>query len=121
MAIPGENEIKLFLTQQIEFWNARKREEMTDLYRKYAADQLVIEYVGQPIGDGWKTYDHMWDTYSGSVRTDVIEVLINGNEAACYYNNVRLATGLGNPSIETYRFDDRRLHIRYFHKMHKSS
>jgi hypothetical protein len=94
---------------------------MTDLYRKYAGDQLVIEYVGQPIGDGWKTYEHMWDTYNGSVRTDVIEVLINGNEAACYYNNVRLATGLGNPSIEIYRFDDRRLHIRYFHRMHKTT
>jgi ketosteroid isomerase-like protein len=118
MAIPTEKEIKLFLTRQLEYWNARQREEMTALYRKYAQDQLVIEYVGQPIGDGWETYNHMWDTYNGKVRTDVVQVLVNGNEGACHFNNVRVATGSGNPSIEIYRFDDRRLHIRYFHETH---
>lgn len=119
MAIPSEHEIRLFLTQQLEYWNGRRREEMTALYRRYAEAQLIIEYVGQPIGDGWKTFDHMWDTYNGKVRTDPIEVLVNGNEGACCYNNVRVATGLGNRSIEIYRFDDRRLHIRYFHRAHE--
>jgi hypothetical protein len=118
MAIPSENEIRSFLSQQLEYWNAGKRPEMTALYRKYAAEQLIIEYVGQPIGDGWKTYDHMWDTYNGHVRTDTVQVLVNGNEGACHFNNVRVATGLGNPSIEIYRFDERRLHIRYFHQAH---
>jgi hypothetical protein len=121
MAIPAESEIKSFLTQQLEYWNAGQRDAMTGLYRKYAQDQLIIEYVGQPIGDGWQTYNHMWDTYNGKVRTDALEVLINGNEGACHYNNVRLATGLGNPSIEIYRFDERRLHIRYFHRTHTPS
>jgi hypothetical protein len=118
MAHIKETEIREFLAQQIEYWNSRQRAAMTALYKKYATNQLIIEYVGQPIGDGWKTYEHMWDTYGGTVRTDVIQVLVNGSEAACHYNNVRLATGLGNPSIETYRFEDGRLHIRYFHNTH---
>jgi len=116
MTIPSERDIEEFLRKHIEYWNAGKRPEMTALYRKYAEDQLVIEYVGHPIGDGWETYNHMWDTYGGKVINDVIEVLVNGNEAACYYRNVRLATGLANPSIEIYRFENRRLHIRYFHR-----
>jgi hypothetical protein len=118
MAIPDERDIGAFLKKQIEYWNTGQRTEMTALYRKYAEDELVIEYVGQPIGDGWKTYEHMWNTYGGKVRTEVGEVFVNGNEAACYYRNVRVATGLANPSIEIYRFDDRRLHIRYFHRVH---
>lgn len=120
MAYIDENEIKDFLAQQIEYWNSQQRDAMTALYKKYAADALIIEYVGQPIGDGWKTYEHLWDTYAGTVRTDVIQVLVNGTEAACHYNNVRLATGVGNPSIETYRFEENRLHIRYFHDTHAS-
>jgi hypothetical protein len=116
MAIPDEREIQSFLTQHLQYWNAGQRTEMNALYRRYAQDQLIIEYVGQPTGDGWKTYEHMWDTYGGKVRTDAILVLVNGNEAACHYNNVRVATGIGNASIEVYRFEERRLHIRYFHK-----
>jgi ketosteroid isomerase-like protein len=116
MTIPTQSEIRSFLTLQLEYWNAGRRQEMTALYSKYAQDRLTIEYVGQPIGDGWQAYEHLWDTYSGKIRTDVVQVLVNGNEGACHYNNVRVATGLGEPSIEIYRFDDRRLHIRYFHR-----
>src|ERR1700733_3259733 len=67
MSIPSEDEISHFLTNQLAFWNAGRRQDMTDLYRKYAGDQLVIEYVGEPIGDGWASYNHMWDTYGGKV------------------------------------------------------
>jgi hypothetical protein len=116
MAIPSQDEIQDFVTQQIALWNAGKREEMTALYRKYAGSGLVIEYVGEPLGDGWKTYDHMWDNYGGKVRGDVVQALVNGNEAAVHISNVRIASGLSNPSIEIYRFDDDRLHIRYFHR-----
>jgi hypothetical protein len=116
MAIPSESEIKTFLTQQLEYWNSSRRAEMTALYKKYAQSKLIIEYVGQPIGDGWTAFDHMWDNYNGKVRTDAIEMLVNGNEGACHYNNVRVATGIGNHSIEIYRFDEGRLHIRYFHR-----
>ncbi len=116
MAIPDEREIAAFLTKQLEYWNGKQRKEMTALYRKYAEEKLIIEYVGEPIGDGWMTFDHMWESYNGIVRTDVVQILVNGNEGACHFNNVRVATGIGNPSIEIYKFEEKRLHIRYFHR-----
>lgn len=115
MAIPDADEIRRFLHAQIELWNDGKREEQTALYRRYAADGLVIEYIGQPVGDGWATFDHMWDAYGGKVRVEVAQMLVNGNEAACHHLNIRKASGLANPSIETYRFEEGRLFVRYFY------
>ncbi|HEY2659763.1 MAG TPA: hypothetical protein VGI79_08575 [Caulobacteraceae bacterium] len=116
MPAPSEAEIHAFLQQQVRFWNEGRRQDMTDLYRTYAYEDLTIEYVGQPIGDGWKTYDHMWDAYGGKVKVELVEVLVNGSEAAYFARNVRLVGGAANPSIETYRFEPGRLHIRYFHR-----
>ena len=118
MSNPSEAEIRAFITGQVAFWNAGERDSMTALYERHAPSGLVIEYVGQPLGDGWATYNHMWDTYAGQVVVEVLEILVNGNEAACSIRNVRTATGLYNPSIETYRFEDGMLHIRYFHASH---
>ena len=112
---PSADEIRAFLTQQLTYWNAGQRQEMTDLYRRYARDQLTIEFVGQPIGDGWAAYNKMWDDYGGKVRTDVVQILVNGHEGACHFSNVRKATGVANQSIEIYNFGEGRLHIRYFH------
>jgi hypothetical protein len=115
-AVPTEAEIRAFMARQVECWNAGDRAGMDALYRRYAPDSLTIEYVGQPLGDGWKTYEHMWDAYAGRVRTDIVEILVNANEGAVFARNVRVASGLANPSIETYRFEPGSLHIRYFHR-----
>jgi hypothetical protein len=115
MAVPTQDEIRHFLHEQIELWNAGKREEQTALYRRFAADELVIEYIGQPVGDGWQTFNHMWDTFGGKVRVEVELMLVNGSEGACHHRNVRLASGVANPSIETYRFEEGRLFVRYFY------
>jgi len=42
-------------------------------------------------------------------------LLVNGSEGACHHRNFRLASGVVNPSIETYRFEEGRLFIRYFY------
>lgn len=118
MANPTDAEIKAFIADQIAYWNAGERDKMTALYERHAPKGLIIEYVGQPVGDGWATYNHMWDTYAGQVAVEALLVLVNGAEAACSISNVRTATGLSNPSIETYRFEDGTLHIRYFHESH---
>ena len=54
----------------------------------------------------------MWDAYAGRVRSEVVEVLVNGNEGACFLRNLRTESGVANPSIEIYRFEEGRLHIR---------
>lgn len=116
MAVPTETEIMAFLTEQLALWNAGEREAMTALYRRHAPDGLVIEYVGHPIGDGWAAYNHMWDNHGGKVTAEAQEILVNGNEGACFVRNTRVATGRFNPSIETYRFGDGTLQVRYFHR-----
>ena len=116
MKAPSVETIRSFLVQQMEYWNAGNREAFTDLYRSVAPKGLIIEYVGQPIGDGWQTFNHMWDTYNGLVKAEIGEILVNGNEGACYIRNVFVADGTVDPSIEIYRFEDDTLHVRYFHR-----
>lgn len=111
---PGEMEY--FVRKQLELWNALDRAGMTAMYRQHAPNGLIIEYVGHPIGDGWDTFNHMWDNYgTGEIRTEIKEIIANGNEVACYFHNVRIASGKYNPSIEIYKMQKGVLHIRYFH------
>lgn len=116
MSMPTEAEIRTFMEQQVAFWNDGDRDQMTALYRRYAGNGLTIEYVGHPIGDGWQTYEHIWDNYAGRVKLEPQAILVSGTEGACFIRNVRTATGLVNPSIETYRFGEGTLAVRYFHQ-----
>lgn len=115
MPIPDPDEIRAFLHDQLELWNAGDRQAHAALYRRYAERELVIEYVGQPVGDGWATFDHMWDNFGGKIRVEAALMLVNGNEGACHHLNIRRGSGLTNPTIETYRFEDGGLYIRYFY------
>jgi hypothetical protein len=115
MSTYDAEQIRAFLIANIELWNAKDRGGHTDLYRAAAPNGLIIEYVGQPIGDGWATFNHMWDTYNGLFHVDIGEIFVNGNEGACLYHNVLVADGKSNPTIEIYRFDQGKLHVRYFH------
>lgn len=113
----SEDQIADFLRLQYQLWNEQKREELNAAFKAVAPNRLVIEYIGSPPLDGWRALDEMWELYGGKVRTDVAHLVVNGNEAAVYVRNVRLlekdAHSVG--SIETYRFQDGDLFIRYYH------
>lgn len=113
--MPTRDEIARFIQRQTEFWNASDFEAMREIYREYARDRLIIEYVGMPIGDGWTEFQNLWNRYNGVVKTRTVEVMVNGNEAACYFRNERTVGTVVNPSIEIYKFTPGVLHIRYFH------
>lgn len=49
------------------------------------------------------------------IAIELCQVLINGNEVACYVKNHRRATGDFEASIEIYIFDQGKLLERYFH------
>lgn len=116
MAAPSERQIHDFLHEQIRLWNAQDRAGFEALYRRYAPNGLSIEYVGQPVGEGWEAFNQLWDGYNGKVRVEIEAVLVNGVEGACHYENVRIDSGVSNPSLEIYRFGDGTLSIRYFHR-----
>jgi hypothetical protein len=110
------DDIHAFLLRQVEFWNTGKKTEMFLLYHQIVPGKLTIEYVGLPVLEGWTALEDIWQRYAGKVRIDIHEVLVTGQEAACYLHNTTLGTGTAaRPSIELYRFDGDDLHIRYFH------
>ena len=109
-------DIRSFLHQQVEFWNSGKKTEMFLLYHQIVPGKMTIEYVGLPVLEGWTALEDMWQRFSGKVHIDVHEVMVTGQEAACYHHNTTIGAGTApRPSIELYRFEGDDLHIRYFH------
>jgi hypothetical protein len=119
MTTPDAQAIEDFLRQQYGLWNEGKMEELKAVFRDIAPGELSIQYVGQDPQDGWQALDEMWELYGGKCTIDIVEILVNGNEAATYVlNNLSTDNGVqAEPSIETYRFEQGNLWIRYFHRV----
>jgi hypothetical protein len=116
MKIRTPEEIRSFLHQQVACWNTGKKEEMFALYHHMVPGKLSIEYIGLPVLEGWAALEDMWQRFNGKVKIDVKEVMVTGNEAACYHHNQPVGIDApARPSIELYRFDGDDLQIRYFH------
>ena len=110
------DDIRHFLHGQVELWNAGKKDEMFALYRKIVPGKMTIEYIGIPPLEGWAALEDMWQRFAGKVQINPIEVMVTGNEAACYHHNTTIGSGQPpRPSIELYKFEGDDVHIRYFH------
>jgi hypothetical protein len=112
--------ISAFLRKQYALWNDGKRAELFALFRELAPKGLTIEFVGTPVQDGWKALDAIWNEHSGHVTIEVVQILVNGNEAAVHALNHHLEKdGRINTraSIEIYRFADGTLQVRYFYPL----
>lgn len=109
-------DIRQFLHRQVEFWNAGRKQEMFDAFHGIVPGKLSIEYVGIPPLEGWAALEDMWQRFAGKVHIDVQQVMVTGQEAACYHHNTTVGEGSPvRPSIELYKFDGDDLQIRYFH------
>ncbi len=117
MTTPSSSEIAEFLRKQYQLWNEQKFDEMLDYFRRMAPDGFTIEYVGGPIMEGEPAMKAMIADHGGKVSPELLQLLVNGHEAATYVNNRRINTGDGIFSIETYHFADGKLHVRYFHEV----
>jgi hypothetical protein len=118
MKEPDAAAISAFLIEQYALWNEGKRAELIASFRKLAPDGFTVEYVGTPAQDGWKALDDIWDQHGGRVTIEVVQILINGNEAAVHALNHHTETAGGRttrPSIEIYRFAAGKLQVRYFY------
>ena len=110
--------ISAFLLEQYALWNQGKRAELIGLFRRLAPRGMTVEFVGTPVQDGWKAMDAIWDQHGGRVTIEVVQILVNGDEAAVYALNHHVEKdGRVNtrPSIENYRFAEGTLQIRYFY------
>ena len=120
MSEPTPAAIATFLRQQYAFWNQGKWPELLALFREMAPQDFTIEYVGTPVQDGWKAMDDIWREHGAHTRIEVIELLVNGQEAAVYaLNHHKQADGSTDirPSLETYRFANGTLQARYFYRV----
>src|SRR3546814_865161 len=98
--------------------NEEKRAELTALFEKLGPNGYSIEHVGSPVQDGAKAMNEMWDQYGGVCTTELVELIVNGNEAAAFVqNHMKTDDGIVTiPSLETYKVENGKLHIRYFHR-----
>lgn len=111
-----DKKITEFIERKIQLWNEGKKEELDAHYRTMAPKQLTFEFVGAPTIDGWKALDDMWNQLGSNVEIELVELLINGNEVACYVKNHRRdQPGTYKATIEIYVFNEGTVHERYFY------
>ncbi|MDZ4101483.1 MAG: nuclear transport factor 2 family protein [Hydrogenophaga sp.] len=108
-------QIERFMSGQVRCWNKHDRAGLIALYREMASTQLTIEYVGRAQqADGWLVIEEMFDKHNHQFRLEVVNTIINGNEAAVRHRNCIVGSSQVIESIETYRFGPGTLHVRYF-------
>jgi len=115
MSDVSKQDIENFITNQYRLWSENRIDEMMDLFRAIAPNGFTIQYVGAPEVEGEKAMADMIAEYAGKIRTNLVRLLINGNEAATVVDNIRNDTEQVIPSIETYRFENGKMYVRYFH------
>lgn len=113
-----EQALRSFLFQQVAHWNAGRKDDFLALYRRTATRSLTLEYVAKQTltGDAaWAGLEAMWTAYNPLVQLQLVECIVNGHDAACYFRNLRGATQQMSSGIETYHVQDGALHARFFH------
>lgn len=104
-------------------WNNGDLEGVQSAFAELGPKGYSIEYVGNPPLDGPAAVQDMWDNYAGTCTTDIVQLIVNGDEAAALiHNNLKTADGITTlPSIETYRVENGALTVRYYHRTPESS
>jgi hypothetical protein len=106
--------IEGFLHGQVNAWNAHDKVTFLNLYRAMTPENLRLQYVGQPLGDGWAILENMWSTQNDKIEIEVIKTIIVGAEAACHHRNRVIGTDSAIETIEVYAFGEDDLSVRYF-------
>ena len=115
MAEVSKQEIEHFLVNQYRLWSEDRIDEMMDLFRRIAPNGFTIQYVGSPEVEGEKAMADMIAQYAGKMRTELVKLLVNGNEAATVVDNIPTDSDQVIQSIETYKFEGGKMQVRYFH------
>lgn len=118
MPVPTPEEIRTFITRSIELWNDQNRAEFFRIYREISPGGFRFENpVGAPVQSGWSALEKMWDDYVAHIRIEIVQLIVNGHEAAAIMQNLARSGAAAHnvPSIETYHFnEDGSFHARYF-------
>ena len=98
-------------------WTAKDIDGVLNAFHTLGPKGYTIEYVGNAPLEGEAALRDMWDNYGASCTTEVVQLIVNGNEAAALIdNNIAGEDGITTlPSIETYHVKDGVLTVRYYH------
>jgi ketosteroid isomerase-like protein len=101
-----------------DHWNANNREGVIAAFEALGPKGFTVEYVGNAPLEGRAAVEDMWTQYAGKCTTEIVQLIVNGNEAAALiHNNLKADGGIVTlPSIETYKLRDGMLEVRYFHR-----
>ncbi len=113
-----EQAIRDFHFEQLDHWNAGRKDAFMALYRRTAPAGLTLEYVGKQTLTGeaaWAGLDHMWTSFNPKVKIQLFECIVNGRDSACYFRNLWAAEQTLSTGIETFSFRNGALHARFFH------
>jgi hypothetical protein len=118
MAELTPQEIKDFIRQQCERWNAHDKEGYTKLWQSVAPDLISFEDpVGSVPKTGWDLWSDMWDRFNPNSQEQRIEHLtVCGNEAALYFYFRTEQEGeiVESRDIETWTFESGKVYVRAF-------
>ena len=111
---------RAFLTRQSDLWNLGEREQFFAAYTAFTGADFDIEFpIGAPPHPGPQMLQTLWNGYQADVKLRYRHVYVtDSNEAAICVGNERIIDGQisVNNSLEFYRFDERGMHVRYFHE-----
>src|SRR3546814_18641431 len=87
-------------------------------FKQKTAYEMRISDWSSDVCSSDLAMDEMWDQYGGVCTTELVELIVNGNEAAAFVqNHMKTDDGIVTiPSLETYKVENGKLHIRYFHR-----
>lgn len=115
----GENSIMEEIIRSIySHWNDGNLDDVLGAFTALGPKGFTIEYAGEQPLDGKAAVQDMWDNYGSICKTEVIELIVNGDEAAALiHNNVQGENSIDSlPSFEIYKVENGQLNVRYFHK-----
>jgi hypothetical protein len=103
------DEIRALLEDSERFWNSGDRERFLERWRRAVPGDYTLETpVGAEPRRGWDACRRdVWDEMRDATRLHTQRIIVCGNEAAAYVDNV-ITTPDGEvtvQSIDLYRFD----------------
>lgn len=118
MTALSSQDLEQGIRDNYRLWNEGQIDELQALFRSLGPNGFTIEHIGSPPMDGAQAIDEMWSKFCDICKTELQELIVNGNEGAAYvHNNFKSKNGIVTyPSLETYKVEGGKLIVRYYHK-----
>ncbi|MDB5454181.1 MAG: hypothetical protein JWO33_2759 [Caulobacteraceae bacterium] len=118
MSIELPDDFEGLVRANYALWSAGERDALFAVFEKLGPKGYTVEHVGKPVQDGPTAVQEMWNRFGGRCTAEIVQLFVNGNEAAAYVHNIFPGADgpVIHPSLETYKVANGRLEIRYHYQ-----